>query len=157
MEDSKKQPTEIQERLQIAKESIKSKLDKFNSRKKHGQKKVNKNKSTILRLMPEDLVNKNVDHIFDVREDGKLHKLHIVDLSQELQKNKDPMQTPFEIVYDSVYNYDGNSDNDWEPNEDDTYEYALLQNYHERNLIILNYAFLKQYIVNMWNRYTATQ
>ena len=112
MEDSKKQPTEIQERLQIAKESIKSKLDKFNSRKKHGQKKVNKNKSTILRLMPEDLVNKNVDHIFDVREDGKLHKLHIVDLSQELQKNKDPMQTPFEIVYDSVYNYDGNSDND---------------------------------------------
>ena len=87
MEDSKKQPAEIQERLQIAKESIKSKLDKFNSRKKHGQKKVNKNKSTILRLMPEDLVNKNVDHIFDVREDGKLHKLHIVDLSQELQKN----------------------------------------------------------------------
>ena len=67
------------------------------------------------------------------------------------------MQTPFEIVYDSVYNDDGDSDNDWEPNEDDTYEYALLQNYHERNLIILNYAFLKQYIVNMWNRYTATQ
>ena len=39
MEDSKRQPAEIQERLQIAKESIKSKLDKFNSRKKHGQKK----------------------------------------------------------------------------------------------------------------------
>ena len=48
------------------------------------RKKVNKNKCTILRLMPEDLVNKNVDHIFDVREYGKLHKLHIVDLSREL-------------------------------------------------------------------------
>ena len=79
MEDSKRQPAEIQERLQIAKESINLIQEKNMVRKK-----VNKNKSTILRLMPEDLVNKNVDHIFDVREDGKLHKLHIVDLSREL-------------------------------------------------------------------------
>ena len=47
------------------------------------------------------------------------------------------MQTPFEIVYDSIYNDDGDSDNDWEPNEGNTYGYALLQDYHERNLIIL--------------------
>ena len=42
MEDSKSQPAETQERLKIAKESIKSKFDKFNSRKKHSQKKVEK-------------------------------------------------------------------------------------------------------------------
>ena len=38
MEDSKRQPAEIQERLKIAKESIKCKLEKFNSRKKHRKK-----------------------------------------------------------------------------------------------------------------------
>ena len=34
IDDTKRQPGEIQERLKIAKESIKSKLDKFNSTKK---------------------------------------------------------------------------------------------------------------------------
>ena len=48
------------------------------------------------------------------------------------------MQTAFEIVYDSVHNYDGDSDNEQEPDEEDTYEYALLQNYHEGNLTLLN-------------------
>ena len=48
------------------------------------------------------------------------------------------MQTTFEIVYDSVYNDDGDSEDDRERDEEDTYEYALLQDYHEGNLIILN-------------------
>ena len=38
IDDTKRQPGEIQERLKIAKESIKSKLDKFNSRKKTQEK-----------------------------------------------------------------------------------------------------------------------
>ena len=41
------------------------------------------------------------------------------------------MHTLFEIVYDSVYNNDDGSDNEREPDEEDTYEYALLQDYHE--------------------------
>ena len=76
MEDSKRQPAEIQERLKIAKESIKCKLEKFNLRKKYSKKKVNKNKTTILCLVPEDSVNKNADHIFDVtEEDGKVTQI----------------------------------------------------------------------------------
>ena len=51
--------------------------------------------------MPEDLVNKNVDHIFDVTEDDE-------------------------------------SDGEWEPDEEDAYDYALLQGYYEGNLLILN-------------------
>ena len=38
IDDTKRQPGEIQERLKIAKESIKSMLDKFNSRKKQVRK-----------------------------------------------------------------------------------------------------------------------
>ena len=88
--------------------------------------------------MPEDLVNKNVDHIYLMSKKMKrLHRLHIVDLSQVLQKNNDPMQTTFKIVYDSIYN-DGESENEQEPDEGDTSEYALLQDYHEGNLIMLN-------------------
>ena len=48
------------------------------------------------------------------------------------------MQTLFKIVYDIVYNNDDESDNEQEPDEEDIYEYALLQNYHEGNLLILN-------------------
>ena len=55
MEDSKSQPADIQEKLKIAKESIKSKLDKFNLRKAV-RKELRKTKATILRLIPE---NKN--------------------------------------------------------------------------------------------------
>ena len=46
------------------------------------------------------------------------------------------MQALFEIVYDSVYNNDDESD-EQEPDEEDTYEYALLQDYYEGNLLIL--------------------
>ena len=33
-------------------------------------------------------------------------------ITRVVKKHKDPMQTPFEIVYDSIYNDDGDSDND---------------------------------------------
>ena len=43
------------------------------------------------------------------------------------------------IEYDSVYNddqSDDESDNEQEPDEKDTFEYALLQDYHEGNLLV---------------------
>ena len=89
--------------------------------------------------MPEDLVNKKVDNILDVKEDGKVTQIAYSGfITRIVKKHKDPMQTTFEIVYDSVYNDDGDSDNEREPDEEDTYEYALLQDYHEGNLILLN-------------------
>ena len=44
IDDNKRQPDEIQERLKVAKVLIKSKLDKFNSRKKHNKENVSKKK-----------------------------------------------------------------------------------------------------------------
>ena len=88
--------------------------------------------------MPEDLVNKNVDHIFDVKENGKVTQIAYSGfITRIVKKHNDPMQSTFEIVYDSIYN-DGESENEQEPDEEDTSEYALLQDYHEGNLIILN-------------------
>ena len=122
IDDTKRQPGEIQERLKIAKELIKSKLDKFNSRKKHNKKNISKKKVAANRLMPEDLVNKNVDHIFDVTEDdGQVTQIAYSGfIARIVKKHKDPMQTLFEIVYDSVYNNDDESDNEREPDEEDT-------------------------------------
>ena len=71
MVDTKRQPGEIQERLKIARELIKSKLDKFNSSKKHNEKTVSEKKVAANHLMPENLVKKNMDHIFDVTEDDR--------------------------------------------------------------------------------------
>ena len=42
----------------------------------------------------------------------------------------------FEIVYDSLYNNDEDSDDDRQPDEEDTFEYALLQDYCEWNLVL---------------------
>ena len=58
--------------------------------------------------MPDDLVNKNVDHIFDVTEDdGQVTQIaHSRFITRILEKHKDPMQILFEIDYDSVYNID---------------------------------------------------
>ena len=90
--------------------------------------------------MPENLVNKNMDRMFDVTEDDR----QVTQIAQSaftikiVKKHKDPMQTLFKIVYDIVYNNDDESDNEQEPDEEDIYEYALLQNYHEGNLLILN-------------------
>ena len=59
--------------------------------------------------MPEDLLNKNVDHIFDVTEDGKVTQTAYSGfITRVVRKHKHPMQTTFEIVYDSVYNDDEN-------------------------------------------------
>ena len=130
----------MQERLKIAKELIKSKLDKFNSRKKHNKKNVNKKKVAANRLIAEDLVNKNVDHIFDVTEDdGQVTQIAYSGfITRIAKKHKDSMQTLLEIVYDSVYNNDNERDDEQVPDENDTYEYALLQDYYEGNLLILN-------------------
>ena len=90
--------------------------------------------------MPDDLVNRNVDHIFDVTEDdGQVTRIAYSGIiTRIVKKHKDLMQTLFEIVYDSVYNNDDESDDEQEPDEEDTYEYALLQDYYEGNLLILN-------------------
>ena len=108
IDDTKRQPGEMQGRLKIAKESIKSMLDKFNSRKKTSKKNISKNKVVGNCLMSEDLVSKNVDHIFAVTEDdGQVTQIaHSRFITRILEKHKDPMQILFEIVYDSVYNTD---------------------------------------------------
>ena len=54
-----------------------------------------------------------------------------------MEKNKsNPKEALFEIVYDSVYNNDEDSDYDRLPDEEDNFEYALLQDYFEGNLIL---------------------
>ena len=113
IDDTKRQPDQIQERLKLAKKSIRSKLDKFNSRK-NNTKNVSKNKVAVNRLMPEDLVNKNVDHIFDVTDDnGQVTQIAYSGfITKIVKKYKDPKQTLFQIVYDSVCNNDDESDDD---------------------------------------------
>ena len=94
-------------------------------RKKHNKKSVSKNKVAANRLTPDDLVNRNVDHIFDVTEDdGQVTRIAYSGIiTRIVKKHKDLMQTLFEIVYDSVYN-NNNDENDDERNrdEEDTYE-----------------------------------
>ena len=53
--------------------------------------------------MPDDLVNRNVDHIFDVTEDdGQVTRIAYSGIiTRIVKKHKDLMQTLFEIVYDS--------------------------------------------------------
>ena len=54
-----------------------------------------------------------------------------------VEKNKNnPTETLFEIVYDSLYNNDEDSNDDWQPDEEDTCEYVFLQDYYEGNLIL---------------------
>ena len=103
-------------------------------------KNVSKKKVAANRFVPEDLVNKNVGHIFDVTEDDRQvpQIAYSGFITRIVKKHKDPMQTLFEIAYDSVYNNDDESDDEREPAEEDTYGYALLQDYHEGNLLILN-------------------
>ena len=148
IDDAKRQPHEIQERLKVAKESIKSKLDKFNSIKTHNCKNVSINRVATNHLISKNLVNKNVDHIVDVTDDdGQVTQIAYSGFITKIVKKhkKDPMQTLFEIIYDSVYNDDQSgdeSDNEREPDEKDTSEYALLQDYHEGNLLIRNLLIL---------------
>ena len=90
--------------------------------------------------MPESLVNKNVDRIFDVRvDDGQVTQITYSGIITGIvKKHKDPMQTLLEIVYDSVYNNDDKNDHERESDEEDIYEYALLQDYYEGNLLKIN-------------------
>ena len=54
-----------------------------------------------------------------------------------MENNKsNPKETLFEIVFDSVYNNDEESNDNQQPDEEDTFEYALLQEYFERSLIL---------------------
>ena len=90
-------------------------------------KNVSEKKVAAIRLMPEDFINKNVDHIFDVTEDeGHVTQIAYSGfITRIVKKHKAPMQTLFEFVYDSVCNDDDESHNEREPDEDN-YEYALL-------------------------------
>ena len=91
--------------------------------------------------MPEDLVYKNVDVIVDaIEDDGQLkHKEYIVDSSQELFKKHIVLtQNSFETVYYTIYNNEDENNDKPESDEEDIHEYALLHNYDERNLLILN-------------------
>ena len=70
-------------------------------------KNFSKNKIAANRLMNRstmELVNKNVYHIFDVPEDdGQVTKIaHSGFITRIIKKHKDPTQTLFKIVYDSV-------------------------------------------------------
>ena len=72
-------------------------------------KNFSKNKVAANRLMngsTMDLVKKNVYHIFDVPEDdGQVTKIaHSGFITRIIKKHKDPIQTLFGIVYDSVDN-----------------------------------------------------
>ena len=81
------------------------------------------------------IVGKTADRIFDVEgEDGTVTQ---VTYTWVVEKNKsNPKEALFEIVYDSVYNNDEDSDDDRQPDEEDNFEYALLQDYFEGNLIL---------------------
>ena len=106
---------EMQEKLKLAKEAIKLRLEKLKNRKK--SKASVKNRKTK-NMTQEQIVGKTV-------------------VTKIVEKNKsNPKETLLEIVCDSVYNNDEDSDDDRPPDEEDTFEYALLQDYFEGNLIL---------------------
>ena len=66
-------------------------------------------------MKPEQIVGKTVDHIFDVKgEDGTVTQVAYTGVvARMVEKNKsNPKETLFEIVYNSVYNDDKDSDDD---------------------------------------------
>ena len=102
----------MQEKLKLAKEAIKIKLEKLKNRKK--SKPSVKNRKTK-NMAPEQIVGKTVDHIFDVEgEDGTLTQVAYTGVvTRIVEKNKNnPTETLFEIVYDSVCNNDEDSNDD---------------------------------------------
>ena len=82
-------------------------------------KNVSKKKVAPNRFVPENLVNKNVDHIFNVTEDdGQVPQIaYSRFITRIVKKHKDLMQNLFEIVNDSVYNNDDQSNDEQEPDE----------------------------------------
>ena len=136
LEQQQMSVVEMQEKLKLAKEAIKLKLEKLKNRK--NSKPSVKNRKTE-NMSPDQLVGKTVDHIFDVEgEDGTITQVAYTGVETRIvEKNKsNPKETLFEIVYDSVYNNDEDSNDDRQPDEEDTFEYALLQDYFEGNLIL---------------------
>ena len=136
LEQQQMSVVEMQEKLKLAKEAIKLKLEKLKNRKK--SKPSFKNRKTK-NMTPEQIVGKTVDHIFNVEgKDGTVTQVAYTGVvTRIVEKNKsNPKETLFEIVYDSVYNNDEDSDDDRQPDEEDTFEYALLQDYFEGNLIL---------------------
>ena len=64
LEQQQMSVVEMQEKLKLAKEAIKIKLEKLKNRKK--SKPSIKNRKTNKNMAPEEIVGKTVDHIFAV-------------------------------------------------------------------------------------------
>ena len=136
LEQQQMSVVKMQEKLKLAKEPIKLKLEKLKNRKKSKTRVKNMNSKF---MTSEQIVGKTVDHIFDAEvEDGTLTQVTYTGVvTRIVEKNKsNPKETLFEIVYDSVYNNGDDSDDDRQPDEKDIFEYALLQDYFEGNLIL---------------------
>ena len=116
---------------------MKEKLESLKSRKK-GVKTIKKQKSKQQKdtIAPEYLVGKLVDHIFDSEEDADLQVIHTGRITRIVKRAKNPRNTIFEIVYEADYADGDSDDEDREPDEEVTYEYALLQDYYQGNLVI---------------------
>ena len=136
LEQQQMSVVKMQEKLKLAKEPIKLKLEKLKNRKK-SKPRVKNTKSKF--MTSEQIVGKTVDHIFDVEvKDGTVTQVTYTGIvTRIIEKNKsNPKETLFEIVYDSVYNNGDDNDDDRQPDEKDIFEYALLQDYFEGNLIL---------------------
>ena len=110
-----------------------NKNNKTSSKPKSQRKKNNKDE-----ISPEEFVNRKVDHIFEIEEDGKKSEIAYSGIITKIVKQNynNPRETVFEIKYDSTYNDDDDSDDEGrEEDEEDTYEYTLMHDYFEGNLI----------------------
>ena len=90
-------------------------------------------------MTQEKIVGKTVDHIFDVEgEDDTVTQVTYTGVvTRIVEKNEsNPKEPLFEIVNDSVYNTDEDCDDDQQPDEENTFEYALLHDYFEGILIL---------------------
>ena len=90
-------------------------------------------------MTQEKIVGKTVDHIFDVEgEDDTVTQVTYTGVvTRIVEKNEsNPKEPLFEIVNDSVYNTDEDCDDDRQPDEENTFEYALLHDYFEGILIL---------------------
>ena len=90
-------------------------------------------------MTQEKIVGKTVDHIFDVEgEDDTVTQVTYTGVvTRIVEKNEsNPKEPLFEIVNDFVYNNDEDCDDDRQPDEENTFEYALLHDYFEGILIL---------------------
>ena len=136
LEQQQMSVVEMQEKLKLAKETIKLKLEKLKNRKK--SKPSVKNRKTK-NMTQEKIVGKTVDQIFDVEgEDDTVTQVTYTGVvTRIVEKNEsNPKEPLFEIVNDFVYNNDEDCDDDRQPDEENTFEYALLHDYFEGILIL---------------------